>query len=114
MDISVHASIVPEPFGQVVVEAMAAGLPIVAADAGGPAEIVTHEVDGLLYPAGDIGALASLLRRLAADASLRARLGQGARRRAGDFTPEAAVAALMAVYGRILKSTSRGWALGHR
>jgi glycosyltransferase involved in cell wall biosynthesis len=107
MDIAVHASVVAEPFGQVVVEAMAAGLPIVAADGGGPAEIVTHEVDGLLYPAGDIGALASLLCRLAADVALRTRLAQAAQRRAGNFTPEAAVAELMLVYDRVLKSRSR-------
>ena len=50
VDILVHASVIPEPFGQVVVEGMAAGLAVVASDAGGPAEVITHEVDGLLYP----------------------------------------------------------------
>ena len=56
MDVLVHSSTIPEPFGQVVVEGMAAGLPVVAADAGGPAEIVRDDVDGLLYPMGDQGA----------------------------------------------------------
>ena len=55
LDVLVHASTIPEPFGQVVVEGMAAGLAVVAADAGGPAEVITHGVDGLLYPPGDFG-----------------------------------------------------------
>jgi glycosyltransferase involved in cell wall biosynthesis len=101
MDVAVHASIVPEPFGQVVVEAMAAGLPVVAVDGGGPAEIVTHELDGLLYPAGDVDVLAARLRRLAADAPLRARLGQAARRRAEEFTSDSVVERLMGVYSQI-------------
>ena len=82
VDAMVHASVIPEPFGQVVVEGMAARLAVVAADAGGPSEIITHEVDGLLYPPGDIGALAGLLRRLADDPALRLRLGDQAVRTA--------------------------------
>ena len=64
VDAMIHASVIPEPFGQVVIEGMAAGLAVVASDAGGPAEVITHEVDGLLYPPGDVAALAVLLRRL--------------------------------------------------
>ena len=67
LDVAVHASVTPEPFGQVVVEAMLSGVPVVASDAGGPAEIVTDGVDGLLAPVGDVGALAERLRRLAGD-----------------------------------------------
>jgi glycosyltransferase involved in cell wall biosynthesis len=78
VDTMIHASVIPEPFGQVVVEGMAARLAVVAADAGGPAEIITHEVDGLLYPPGDVAALAVLLRRLADDPTLRFRLGDQA------------------------------------
>ena len=68
MDVFVHASISPEPFGQVVVEAMLAGVPVVAAAAGGRAEILTDGVNGLLYPAGDVEALAEALRRLRGNA----------------------------------------------
>jgi glycosyltransferase involved in cell wall biosynthesis len=46
MDVVVHASRMPEPFGLVVVEAMAAGKPVVATAAGGPAEIINHAADG--------------------------------------------------------------------
>lgn len=87
LDILVHASLVPEPFGQVVVEGMSAGLAVVAADAGGPAELVTDGVDGLLFPPGDAPALAAALRRLGADGALRRALGARARQRAAAFTP---------------------------
>lgn len=98
LDVLVHASTLPEPFGAVVVEGMAAGLAIVAADAGGPAEVVTHGVDGLLYRPGDVPALASALRLVAADRSLRARLGSAARRRAADFEPALIARQVMTVY----------------
>lgn len=102
MDVLVHASVLPEPFGQVVVEGMAAGLAVVAAAAGGPAEVVTHGVDGLLYPPGDAGALARELRRLAADPVLRRRLGGSARARAGDFAPPVIANQVEDVYRRVL------------
>ncbi|MEJ7787655.1 MAG: glycosyltransferase, partial [Solirubrobacteraceae bacterium] len=61
-------------FGQVVIEGMAARVPVVAAGAGGPAEIVDHDVNGVLYPMGDRAALASAMRELAGDPERRARL----------------------------------------
>jgi glycosyltransferase involved in cell wall biosynthesis len=102
LDVLVHASTVPEPFGQVVVEGMAAGLAVVAADAAGPAETITDGVDGLLYPPGDRAELAERLRRLAGDPGLRARLGEEGMRRAADFTPERAAAEVLRLYERIL------------
>ncbi|MET8795982.1 glycosyltransferase family 4 protein [Nocardia sp. NPDC004568] len=84
-DIAVHCSVLAEPFGQVVVEAMAAGCAVVAADAGGPAEILRPEIDGLLTPPGDPAALAAALDRLIADPALRTRLGAAARARSADF-----------------------------
>ncbi len=72
-----------------IVEAMLAGRPVVGTDVGGVADLVTEGSTGLLVPAGDPGALASALDRLAEDPSLRARLGESALRAAsGDrFTP---------------------------
>lgn len=61
MDIAVHASITPEPFGLALIEAMAAGTTVVAAQGGATAEIVTHGVDGVLVPPGDHEALAVAL-----------------------------------------------------
>ncbi|HEV2810948.1 MAG TPA: glycosyltransferase [Acidimicrobiales bacterium] len=102
LDVLVHASVIPEPFGQVVVEGMAAGLPVVAADAGGPAEIITDEVDGLLVPPGDSAALADVLRRLSADPSLRARLGAAARERARAYEPGGIAERMEAFYRQVL------------
>ncbi|GGF83488.1 putative glycosyl transferase [Paenibacillus albidus] len=52
-DLLVHTSITPEPFGQVIVEGMAAGLPVIASNEGGPVEIVVPGVTGLLIQPGD-------------------------------------------------------------
>jgi glycosyltransferase involved in cell wall biosynthesis len=55
----IHASIEPEPFGMVALEAMAQKKPVIATNAGGIAEIVKSGVTGYLYPQGDWHALAS-------------------------------------------------------
>lgn len=102
VDILVHASIIPEPFGQVVVEGMAAGLPVIAAHAGGPTEIITDGLDGLLVPPGDAAALAAALRRLADNPDLRVRLGAAGRRRARDFDPDRVALRVLAVYRSVL------------
>lgn len=67
-----------EPFGLVVLEAMAAGLPIVATAGGGVPEIITDDVTGLLVPPGDIEALGAAMLRLAADTALQKRLSAAA------------------------------------
>jgi len=98
LDVLVHASVLPEPFGLAVVEGMAAGLTVVASDAGGPTEVIVHDANGLLYPPGDAGALASALRRVAGDTELRHRLGAAARESAGAFTPDAVATRVLGVY----------------
>ena len=87
MDIVVHASD-HEPFGIVVIEAMALGKPVVAGREGGPAEIITDGVDGLLAPHGDASALAAAICRFLDNPSLMTRCGTAARVRAADFTDE--------------------------
>jgi glycosyltransferase involved in cell wall biosynthesis len=82
LDIVVHASIEPEPFGMVIAEAMACGRPVVVSSAGGAAELVREGVDGVGHKPGDDGQLAERLRYLAANATLRQRLGAEARRSA--------------------------------
>lgn len=106
LSILVHASTIPEPFGQVVVEGLAAGLPVIAAAAGGPAEIITDGVDGLLFPPGDVDALAGRLRRLSADADLRQRLEMRGVRTAERFRPNVIGAEIEDVYARIMGKTS--------
>ena len=67
LDVAIHASVTPEPFGLGLIEAMAAGTALVAADAGAAREIVTPGVDGLLTPPGDHEALATALLMLCDD-----------------------------------------------
>jgi glycosyltransferase involved in cell wall biosynthesis len=62
MDVVVHSSIAPEPFGRVVVEAMLAGRPVVASAAGGVLEIIEDGSTGWLYEPGSADALAKALR----------------------------------------------------
>lgn len=87
MDVVVHAS-EDEPFGMVVVEAMALGKPVVAADSGGPTEIITNGKDGLLAPYGDEAALASAIHRYLEDPVYATSIGREAQRRAADFSTQ--------------------------
>lgn len=73
--ILVHASTTGEPFGQVIVEGMAAGKPIVATDGGGVPEIVVDGVTGILVPMGDAGSMARAICRLLEDEQLSHRMG---------------------------------------
>jgi glycosyltransferase involved in cell wall biosynthesis len=98
----VHCSVIPEPFGQVVVEGMAAGVPVIAANAGGPAEIVTDGVNGILTPPGDVAALADAMRRVHDDGVLRRTLMSGGLIRAEHYSPEHTAKALMAVYDSVI------------
>jgi glycosyltransferase involved in cell wall biosynthesis len=68
-----------EPFGLAVLEAMAAGVPVVAYDEGGVPEIITSGHDGLLAPPGDIGALTDALAQLYEDRSWARSIGEHAR-----------------------------------
>ena len=68
-----------EPFGIVILEAWAAGLPVIASNIGGLAKLVSHEQDGLHFPAGDAAALTAALGRLAAASGLRHALATAGR-----------------------------------
>lgn len=102
LDVLVHCSTSPEPFGQVVVEGMAAQVAVIAAAAGGPAEIVTHGVDGLLTSPGDVHALAGALRLLRDDPQLRQRLAVAGRASSGRFAPAVTANGLLEVYRQVL------------
>ncbi|HJT58866.1 MAG TPA: glycosyltransferase family 4 protein [Ktedonobacteraceae bacterium] len=78
-DMLLVPSLWQEPFGLVVLEAMARGLPVIASRTGGLVEIVTHEVNGLLVEPGNERELALAIRELLLDAEKRARLGQAGR-----------------------------------
>ena len=87
-----------EPFGMVLVEAMAAGLPVVAPAAAGPLEIVVEGETGLLYPPGDARAAARCVVRLVRDPDLARRLGDAGRARARQvYSTQRQVAEVQAV-----------------
>jgi glycosyltransferase involved in cell wall biosynthesis len=102
LDLLVHCSTSPEPFGQVVIEGMASGVPVIAAAAGGPTEVIQDEVSGLLVEPNDAVALAKALRRLAEDPGLRARLGAAGQTASREFTPERTAEQLLQLYEQLL------------
>jgi|SRR5271155_677892 len=86
MDILVSASD-SEPFGIVLLEAMARGVPVVAVDSGGPAEFIQNGITGVLARSGEPSALADALTALLASPALRRTVGQAGRERfMQDFT----------------------------
>ncbi len=102
-DVVVHASIKPEAFGRVVIEAQAMGRPVIAADLGGPVETVRHGETGWRVPPGDPDALAAAIAvALSLGAEERAALGQ--RARASAPTVRAMQDATLEVYERVLEA----------
>jgi glycosyltransferase involved in cell wall biosynthesis len=85
-----------------VLEAMAAGLPVVATDVGGCRELVQHGVTGLLVPSRNPSAMAEALERVAGDADFRVRAGRAGRMRAESFTWQACAEAHSVLYARLL------------
>ncbi len=92
-----------EPFGIVLLEAMAAGLPVVASRVGGIPEVVAEGETGLLVKPGDESELASALLRLAKDADLRRRLGERGRQRSASYAWEALVPRILRAYEEALQ-----------
>jgi len=88
-DVLAHTSLSPEPFGLVMLEAMAVGRPVVTPAAGGGLEIIVHGETGLHYAPGDEQALAQALLQLLGDPSRAAQMGAAGRERvAAAFTLE--------------------------
>ena len=79
LDIVVHASTQPEPFGLAIVEAMACGKPVIVSQAGGAAELFTHNYDAVGVQPGSSAALASAIQELLEHPAQRQRLSLNAR-----------------------------------
>ncbi len=102
LDIVVHASTEPEPFGLVIAESMACGRAVIAVQAGGAAEIIDDGVTALALRPGDSSHLAACIARLAIDPALRARLGQAARASAVErFDSRRLASELLPIYQRL-------------
>ncbi len=74
LDLLVHCSLKPEPFGRVLIEAMALDVPVLAARAGGVPEIIQHGRNGLLAQPGDVKDYLTQIRLVLGDPELRERL----------------------------------------
>lgn len=79
LDVVVHASTQPEPFGLVIAEGMACGRAVIVSEAGGAAELVEEKVNALTHQPGDAQELAERIVELATDSNLRAKLGTAGR-----------------------------------
>ena len=105
LDVVVHASTTGEPFGQVIIEGMAACKPVVATNGGGVPEIVVNNETGLLVAMGDADAMAEAICKLLADPVMARRMGlQGFMRVKECFTIEHTVQKVHAVYRQLLET----------
>jgi glycosyltransferase involved in cell wall biosynthesis len=99
MDLIVHASTIGEPFGQVIIEGMAAGKPVIATNGGGVPEIVEDGKTGILVPMRDASAMAEAMKLLIADRGLAADMGALGRKRVLDrFTIQHTARKIEAIY----------------
>jgi glycosyltransferase involved in cell wall biosynthesis len=102
-DVIVHASVVPEPLGVVIMEAMAAGAAVVCTRGGGTEEMVTNGVTGLVVAPGSGAELTSAVAGLLADPATRSELGERAAAQAAQrFTHESRVAQ----FGRLIRAAA--------
>ncbi len=106
-DAFVFASLT-ETLGLVVLEAMASGTPVIAAPAGGVADHLEHEENGLAYPNDDVEAFACAMVRIAEDDVLRATLSDGARRTAEHMSWECELDRLDASYRQVIDDPFHG------
>jgi phosphatidyl-myo-inositol alpha-mannosyltransferase len=100
-DVFVAPAVGQESFGIVLVEAMAAGVPVVASDIEGYREVVRPGVDGILTPPGDPLALADAVRQVLSDSALAGRLAESAKARAQRFRWEVVIEEIESVYREV-------------
>ncbi len=104
LDVIVHASTKPEPFGLTILEAMSCGKAVIATNAGGAPEIFEDGLSAIGFAQGDEAALSAAIAQLAGDANLRATLGRAARIRATThFNQDRFATELMAAYQAALR-----------
>jgi glycosyltransferase involved in cell wall biosynthesis len=105
--VAVVPSVWPEPMGQVAIEAMVVGRPVVASDVGGLRDVVDHGVSGLLVPPADPSALAAALDRLVDDPQRRQRMGAAGRLKARQFEVAAVAPRVIEVFDETLAQRAR-------
>lgn len=103
LDLLVHASTTGEPFGQVIIEGMAASKPVVATNGGGVPEIVEDGVTGILVPMKKVNAMAQAILRLLENPTLATQMGQRGRERVlAHFTIQRTCQQLEEIYRQLL------------
>jgi glycosyltransferase involved in cell wall biosynthesis len=103
--VQVHASIAPEPFGRVLLEAMALEKPVVASGDGAVPEILVDGQTGYLFPPNDSDALAGKLSTLLGDPAMVESMGRAGRARLeAEFSITRNVAETQKLYDRLLAS----------
>ncbi|PVX82240.1 glycosyltransferase involved in cell wall biosynthesis [Paraburkholderia unamae] len=103
VDVILHTSTEPEPFGRVIIEGMAAGRPVIAAAAGGVTEILRHRTNGWLVPPRDVTALADAIEVLRAAPEMANRLAAQA---LDDVAQRFSVGAYLDQMKRVIAGTS--------
>lgn len=101
-DISVHCSIEPEPFGQVVIQAMAAGNPIIATAHGGPLEIIDNRINGILIEPNDPQILADTIIELLDNKELFLNISKRAKEKVKIFSEEVQDKITLEVYKTLM------------
>jgi len=108
LDVVVHASVRPEPFGRVILEGMLLGKPVIATRAGGVLELVDDGRTGFLVPPGDAGALAACLKRLLGDLPGARKVGDQARCWASEqFSLSRQVEEMLGIYENAVGGNAR-------
>lgn len=97
-----------ESFGLVAVECQSVGTPVIASSTGGLVDIVQNEINGLVVPPGDVGALAKAIDRLASSPQLRSELGAAGAERAKQFAMSALLPRILEVYDQSSQRRARG------
>jgi glycosyltransferase involved in cell wall biosynthesis len=104
----VHASIEPEPFGMVVIEAMAEARPVVASALGAPPEIIQDGIEGYLVDPKDADAVASRILRLLSDPALAMNMGlQGHKKVIAYYDPSVAARRFEQLYIDVAHTRAR-------
>ncbi len=97
-----------EAMPYVLLEALAAGLPIVSTECGGATTTITNGVNGLIVPIEDSIALANALKQVMGDEDLRLRMGESSLQRAAEFSLEAMVQNTIKVYEDVINKKRVG------
>jgi len=107
LDLVVHASTTGEPLGQVILQGMAAGKPVIATNGGGVPEIMLDGVTGILVPMGDADAMAAAMRRILTSADIAREMGrQGRRHVEFRYTIQSTTRRIEAIYMSVMPKRS--------